>query len=226
MLSWVILSVVGGRLLLRIGYRTISLTGFVILTAGFVFLAMFERETPRFWLYLDLVLIGAGLGLTMLTLLIAVQQAVDRTKLGVATSLNQFSRAIGGAFGVAIMGAVLTAGLSTELNNAAQSGKGDLSPAQAEQLASNPNALIDEHERESLPNEIFEILQQAMAVSIHRVFWVGAVLSFLALIVAFWLPKQTNEEIHKTDESAGEKTLIAEKTTINARSQPRGITEG
>jgi EmrB/QacA subfamily drug resistance transporter len=222
MLSWVILSVVGGRLLLRIGYRTISLTGFVILTAGFVFLAMFERETPRFWLYLDLVLIGAGLGLTMLTLLIAVQQAVDRTKLGVATSLNQFSRAIGGAFGVAIMGAVLTAGLSTELNNAAQSGKGDLSPAQAEQLASNPNALIDEHERESLPNEIFEILQQAMAVSIHRVFWVGAVLSFLALIVAFWLPKQTNEEIHKTDESAGEKTLIAEKTTINARSQPRG----
>jgi hypothetical protein len=71
---------------------------------------MFERETPRFWLYLDLVLIGAGLGLTMLTLLIAVQQAVERTKLGVATSLNQFSRAIGGAFGVAIMGAVLTAG--------------------------------------------------------------------------------------------------------------------
>src|SRR6185503_10911066 len=107
MLSWVLLSVIGGRVLLKIGYRSISIAGFIVLTIGFVALALFHRETPRFWLYFDLVLVGAGLGMTMLTLLIAVQQAVDRTKLGVATSLNQFSRAIGGAFGVAIMGAFL-----------------------------------------------------------------------------------------------------------------------
>ena len=225
MLSWVIMSVVGGRLLLKIGYRTIALVGFVVLTVGFIFLALFERDTPRFWLYVDLVLIGAGLGLTMLTLLIAVQQAVERTKLGVATSLNQFSRAIGGAFGVAIMGAVLTAGLATELEKAAESGNGVLSVVQAEQLASNPNALIDPNGRSELPNEVFDILQQAMAVSIHRVFWVGAVLSFLALIVAFWLPKQTDGEIHKTDESSGERMLTAEQTSISARNQPRSITE-
>lgn len=190
MLSWVILSVVGGRLLLQMSYRTISLVGFVLLTVGFVFLALFERETPRFWLYLDLILIGAGLGLTMLTLLIAVQQAVERTKLGVATSLNQFSRAIGGAFGVAIMGAVLTAGLTTELNKVAQNGSNVLSFAQAEQLASNPNALIDPHARSGLSDAVFDALQQAMATSIHRVFWVGALLSAMALLTAFWLPKQ------------------------------------
>ena len=77
----------------------------------------------------------------MLTLLIAVQQAVERTQLGIATSLNQFTRSIGGAFGVAIMGAVLTAGLATQLHNVALSGTTSLTVDQAAVFASNPNAL-------------------------------------------------------------------------------------
>ncbi len=221
MLSWVTMSVVGGRILLKVGYRKISIVGFIILTVGFVFLALFERETPRFWLYVDLVLIGAGLGLTMLTLLIAVQQAVERTKLGVATSLNQFSRAIGGAFGVAIMGAFLTAGLATQLNNAASGGKTNLTVEQAAAFAANPNALIDPQAKSAIAPEILEILQQAMAMAIHRVFWIGAILSALALITAFFLPKQFHgSTVHRTDGNAGEKMLMAEQTTINARNQP------
>ena len=218
MLSWVSMSVVGGRFLLKIGYRSISIVGFVVLTIGFVFLAMFEIETPRFWLYFDLVLIGAGLGLTMLTLLIAVQQAVEKTKLGVATSLNQFSRAIGGAFGVAIMGAVLTAGLATQLNRAAQSGTANLTVQQAESIASNPNALIVPAEKAKLPAGVLPVLQEAMALSIHQVFWVGAFLSGLALLVIFLLPKYRG--VHVTDANVGEKMLMAEQTTINRRNEP------
>jgi MFS family permease len=212
------MSVVGGRFLLTVGYRTISIIGFIVLTTGFVFLSLFQIDTPRTWLYVDLVLIGAGLGLTMLTLLIAVQQAVEKTKLGVATSLNQFSRAIGGAFGVAIMGAVLTAGLATQLNDAAQSGTANLTVAQAAEFAANPNALIVPEEQAKLPAGVLPILQEAMATSIHKVFWVGAILSALALLVIFLLPK--HGDIHKTDENAGETMLMAEQTTINARNQP------
>ena len=51
----------------------------------------------------------------MLTLLIAVQQAVPRTQLGVATSVNQLARSLGGAVGVAVMGVMLTAGLAARL---------------------------------------------------------------------------------------------------------------
>lgn len=121
MLSWVGLSIVGGRLLLRVGYRPTCLVGFALLSFGFFLLATYQAGAPRFWLYVDLILIGAGLGLSMLTLLIAVQQSVESNQLGVATSLNQFSRSIGGAVGVAVMGAVLSAGLATKLNEAANS---------------------------------------------------------------------------------------------------------
>ncbi len=226
MLSWVSMSVVGGRLLLKLGYRSISIVGFIILTVGFVFLALFDRETARFWLYVDLVLIGAGLGLTMLTLLIAVQQAVERAKLGTATSLNQFSRAIGGAFGVAIMGAVLTAGLAAQLNKAANSGNTNLTVEQAAAFAENPNALIDPQAKASLSGETLEILQSSMAISIHKVFWVGAILSLFALLVVFLLPRQMNDdsETHTTDSDCGEKMFMAEQTTINARNQPSAET--
>ncbi|MBX7170052.1 MAG: MFS transporter [Pyrinomonadaceae bacterium] len=221
MLSWVSMSILGGRLLLKTSYRAVAISGFIILTTGFTFLSMFQRETARGWLYFDLVLVGAGLGLTMLTLLIAVQQTVERNQLGIATSLNQFSRSIGGAFGVAIMGAFLTAGLATQLNDFAKNNSSVLTVERAAQLAENPNALIEPTAKASLSPEVLNILQDAMAKSIHKVFWIGTILSLMALGMAFLLPKQT-----KKDEKIlvdGEQFLMAEQTMIDPKNEP--ITE-
>jgi EmrB/QacA subfamily drug resistance transporter len=222
MLAWVSMSVIGGRLLLRTGYRQVTIAGFVVLTTGFVFLSLFERNTPRLWLYVDLILIGAGLGLTMLTLLIASQQAVERNRLGIATSLNQFSRSIGGAFGVAIMGAFLTAGLAAQLNNVARNNSDLLSLEQAAELAENPNALIEPEAKASLSPATLDILQEAMAKSIHNVFWIGAALSLSALFVTFLLPKES--EKNEPTIVDGEQMLMAEHTTIDPKNEP--VTEG
>src|SRR5215204_3311238 len=225
MLAWVSMSVIGGRLLLKVGYRSISIIGFIILSFGFILLALFQRETPRAWLYVDLVLIGAGLGLTMLTLLIAVQQAVGRAQLGIATSLNQFSRSIGGAFGVAIMGAVLSAGLASHLQSFARTSAGTLTPERAAELASNPNALIEPEARAALQPAVLDELQEAMAASIHKVFWTGTVLSALALVVALRLPRSGDSAVAPPDEEAccaetGERMVMAEFTTLEPEDEP------
>ena len=115
MLSWVSFSVIGGRLLLRVGFRPTVLAGQSLLTAGFILLSLLGPGSPRAWLYVDLGVIGAGLGLTMLSMLIAVQQTVPRAQLGVATSLNQLARSLGGAVGVAVMGVILTSGVDARL---------------------------------------------------------------------------------------------------------------
>ncbi len=215
MLTWVTMSVIGGRLMLRVGYRIITIFGYLVLTLGFVFLAMFDRETSRVWLYVDLMVIGSGLGLTMLMLLIAVQQAVERSKLGIATSLNQFSRSIGGALGVAVMGAVLTSGLASELRRSADN-HGPLTEEQALSFASNPSALIESQARAEVPVETLAVLQSALAKAIHPVFWVGAFTAGLGLIVVLFLPKETDEE----EAVDGERLIMAEQTMINARNQP------
>jgi EmrB/QacA subfamily drug resistance transporter len=221
MLSWVSMSVIGGRLLLKFSYRPLTIAGFAILTIGFTMMSTFQTTTPRIWLYAELVIIGMGLGFTMLTLLIAVQQAVHRSQLGVATSLNQFSRAIGGAFGVAAMGVALTIGLSTQLHTLADRPGSPFTHEQAAAFAENPNALIEPSAKAALPAETLEILQNGMAAAIHPVFYVGSVVSFLALIAAFMLPKRgSGEEGDCPEEPCGEKMIMAEQTMINARNQP------
>jgi hypothetical protein len=166
-------------------------------------------------------MIGAGLGLTMLTLLIAVQQAVDRTQLGVATSLNQFSRAIGGAFGVAVMGVALTIGLGMQLHRIANLPGSPFTDEQAEEFAENPNALIEPSAKAALSPQTLASLQDAMASAVHPVFWVGAVVSILALFVTFLLPRETaSDASNRSREPVGEKMIMAEQTVINARNQP------
>jgi EmrB/QacA subfamily drug resistance transporter len=225
LLSWVGMSIIGGRLLLRVGFRPTCIVGFALMTFGFVLLSTYQIETARLWLYLDLILIGAGLGLTMLTLLIAVQQSVARTQLGIATSLNQFSRSIGGAVGVAIMGAVLSAGLAARLDEVARSGSGVLTVERAAELAANPNALIDPQARAALPPSALDALRRAMAAAIHNVFWVGTVLAALALLVSLYLPRGGDDTTAPPTEAecspeTGERMVMAELTIIDPEHEP------
>ena len=48
MLSWVTMSVIGGRLLLKVSYRPLTIIGFVLLTIGFTLMSMYGTQTPRF----------------------------------------------------------------------------------------------------------------------------------------------------------------------------------
>jgi hypothetical protein len=153
----------------------------------------------------------------MLTLLIAVQQAVERKKLGIATSLNQFSRSIGGAIGVAVMGAVLTAGLASHLRSAAETSGGSLSAEQAVEFASNPNALIEPTAKARLNADTLAILQTAMASAIHPVFWVGALMAALGFVTVLFLPRPQHDIERDID---GERMIMAEQTNINSRNQP------
>ena len=226
MLSWVGMAVVGGRLLLRVGYRKTTLAGAGLLTLGFAMLSSFGRGSARWWLYLDLVLIGAGLGLTMLTLLIAVQQAVPRAQLGTATSFNQFARSIGGAVGVAVMGAVLSAGLASQLRELGSAGAAGLTPEKAAELAAHPNALIEPAARAELPPETLDALQEALASSVRRVFWTGTALAALSLLVSFWLPREgSGAGVERPAEEACsveacERLVVAELAALDPGHEP------
>ena len=60
-------------------------------------------------------IVGLGLGLVMQVLVVAVQNSVPHSQLGTATANATFFRTIGGAFGVAILGAVFNSQLLSHL---------------------------------------------------------------------------------------------------------------
>lgn len=111
LLGWVSMSIVTGRLLPRVGFRPFILAGLSFVSVGFIGLATVRPDGPMWKMHVDLGLMGIGMGMTMLSMLLGVQAAVAREQLGVATSLGQFTRSIGGAIGVAVMGAMVSASL-------------------------------------------------------------------------------------------------------------------
>jgi len=111
LLGWVAMSIVTGRVLPRVGYRPMIVGGLALVCLGFFGLLRVGHGSPVSALYVDLGLMGLGMGMTMLSLLLALQGAVPRSRLGIATSVAQFTRSVGGAVGVALMGAVIAASL-------------------------------------------------------------------------------------------------------------------
>ena len=108
-LGWVTMSVVTGRVLLKVGYRPMLLLGPACVSLGFIGLTQIGVESSFWTLRATLAAMGIGMGMTMLTLILAVQNAVAPARLGIATSLGQFTRSIGGAVGVAVMGLLIVA---------------------------------------------------------------------------------------------------------------------
>ena len=112
-LGWVVCSIVSARLALRIGYRSLVIAGMISLTTAFFLFSEWDATLTRASAMGAVLVAGAGMGMTMVPMLIAVQNAVVRTDLGAATSLTQFFRTIGGTVGVSVMGAVMAHRLQT-----------------------------------------------------------------------------------------------------------------
>jgi hypothetical protein len=147
----------------------------------------------------------------MLTLLIAVQHAVPKHQLGTATSLNQFFRSIGGAIGVALLGAVLTSGLASNLHD-----NPALTEAQATELSENPNALVSHDAQMSIPPQALDALQDSLARSIRSVFLASLIVCAIALVFALFLPRGAPI----VGDNEGEKMVMAEMTVIDAEHEP------
>ncbi len=106
-IAWPIASITSGRLILKLGYRPPLIAGMAATVVGCLGLLLLHPAASQAQITATVALIGAGMGLTSSPLIIAIQGAVAWNQRGIATSLNQFARTIGGSFGVALMGALL-----------------------------------------------------------------------------------------------------------------------
>ena len=187
LMGWVVFSIVGGRLLLWLHFRWVMLAGMLLMVAGFVKLTMMTSQTEISAVLWNVGLAGSGMGLVMITQLIAVQSSVARERLGIATSTAQFFRSIGGAVGVAIMGAVMARGMSTQIA-AIGSSLGAGVDRGFQQLVDDPNAFLQPAIRDTVSPELVIAFQSMLAKSLHSVFIVGTVVSIIGLLSVALMP--------------------------------------
>ncbi|MFN2463570.1 MAG: MFS transporter, partial [Candidatus Dormibacteria bacterium] len=107
-LGWPLAATISGRLMLRLGYQRLVFAGTVIILIGTALLAAPPPVTPIVWVGISTFITGVGLGTLLSPLLVVLQTLVGWGDRGSVTAMNQFSRTIGGAVGVALMGILLT----------------------------------------------------------------------------------------------------------------------
>ncbi len=104
----IVMGPLAGRLTDRIGPRPLMTLGLVTVAAALFIQAQLTIHTGYMLLLPGFVLMGLGMGLVMSPMSTAAMNAVDRTKAGVASGVLSMSRMVGGTFGVAVMGALVT----------------------------------------------------------------------------------------------------------------------
>ena len=100
-------SVISGQIISRTGrYKVFPVLGTASATVALYLLSTMDSDTTRGTVTLYMILLGVGIGLSMQTLILTVQNAVSLSELGTATSSVSFFRSMGGCVGVAVFGAI------------------------------------------------------------------------------------------------------------------------
>jgi EmrB/QacA subfamily drug resistance transporter len=174
-------SIVSGQLMTRTGrYKIFPVIGAVLIVVALFLMSFIATTTPYWKLALMMLLLGAGLGLTMQTIVTAVQNSVSMRDIGTATSSTTFFRQLGGAIGTAVFGAVLTSRLAVYLAESFAGQPGGAAAGGGD-IANNVQKI------QALPEPVKTKVLDAFSGAIGDVFLVGVPFLVVAFVVALFL---------------------------------------
>jgi EmrB/QacA subfamily drug resistance transporter len=170
-----------GRILMHTGkYKIFPILGTAVMAVAMLLFSTLTVDTPILRTMSFMVVMGVGLGLSMQTLVISVQNALPPKDMGVATSSVTFFRSMGGTFGVAAALALLFGSLAGNIQHRAAAAH---LPPQIIAQFKHASALNDSSIIPHLPPLIRRVVLEGFADSMHTVF----VTVFFLLIPAFVL---------------------------------------
>ena len=170
MLGVFVTSILSGQIITRIGrYKIFPVVGTALMTIGLTLLSRITVDTSPTLASSYMLLLGAGLGMVMQILVMAVQNAVAYEQLGVATSGTTLFRSIGGTIGAALFGGIFSYVLEVHLRDAL--------PGLSEALR-DPDAIAQL--AEPLRSTYLDIFVDAL----HPVFVTAAVLALISFFLA------------------------------------------
>jgi ABC-type phosphate transport system permease subunit len=176
---------------------------------GLLLMTQLEVDTPYWQLSIYSIIIGAGLGASMQTIVIALQNAVEFKDLGIATSSNTFFRSLGGAFGTAIFGTIL----STQIGKNLESGFAELATTNPDKLAGVDPTVLSSLENNTeaiatLPVEVQNTVLEAFMNAFQVVFWAAFPVVAIGFLFALFLREKplqdSNEHASARQDAAGD----------------------
>ncbi|MFJ2396446.1 MFS transporter [Streptomyces sp. NPDC087843] len=175
-------SVVSGQLISRTGrYKVYPLLGGALSALGMWLLSRLEVDTSRLTYSVWMAVLGAGIGMVMPVLVLAVQNSVRPADLGTATSANNYFRQIGGSVGAAIFGTLFASRLADAL--------AERVPARAGTALPDPESLTPQLVH-AMPAPLRDAYIAAYADAMPRIFLYLVPVLVLGLFIAFFLKEK------------------------------------
>jgi EmrB/QacA subfamily drug resistance transporter len=185
LVAMVVTSIGSGQLISRTGrYKIPLLVGLAAMGAGFYMLSTFDVNTTNETAIEAMVLIGLGLGVTMQTYTLVVQNSVSQSDMAVATSATQLSRSIGAAIGLAILGTILSQGLASSMAKYLPASA--LKQFQAAG-SSTAGAVFDPAQLVHLPAAVAAGIRHGLADALHPVFMADLPIIAIAFIATVFI---------------------------------------
>ncbi|WP_336882472.1 DHA2 family efflux MFS transporter permease subunit [Rhodococcus globerulus] len=182
MAGLLITSIASGQLISRTGrYKVYPIVGCAVFTVGLFLLSTMDRTTSDLSTSVYLFVLGAGLGMVMQVLVLAVQNAVEYRDLGTGTSGATFFRTIGASVGVAVFGAVFNSQLAAHLTSDIPSAA--VGPCSAEVLETSTLTLP------SCPPLVQSWFLDGFADAFQVVFLIAVPIGVLAFVLSWLLPE-------------------------------------
>ncbi|MFI7346165.1 MFS transporter [Streptomyces sp. NPDC049936] len=197
----VVASIVSGQLISRTGhYRSHPILGSALSVVGMWLLSRLDADTPRLHYSLWMAVLGAGIGMVMPVLVLAVQNSVRPADLGTATSANNYFRQIGGSVGAAIFGTLFADRLTDAL--------ADRVPAEAGAGLPDAEAITPQLVH-SLPPALRDAYIEAYADAMPRIFLYLVPVLVLGLLIALFLKEKplVSHNAPVTDPETAQPTL-------------------
>ena len=194
MIAGLLLSSVGvGALITRFGHwKPYLVVGSILLTAGATLLSTIHYDTDFFLVSVYMFLLGAGVGMTMQNLVLAVQNSAKPSEIGVASSGVTFFRSLGGTVGVSLMGAALATrvtdlfGGAQEKIAAALTALGPEGATWAKQLASGALPRVA-----TMPESLRVIVEDIYAQGISSAFLIAVPFGVISILAVIFLPNRS-----------------------------------
>ncbi len=173
-------SITSGRLTSKLGrYKIFPIIGTLVLSFGLWLFSHLSLTTSEWVLGSWMFVLGIGLGMFMQIMTLAIQNSVDRSELGTATSSASFFRSLGSAFGGAIFGSILTGRLTTYLREAL--------PQHAGGATINIDSVQSGAGLHGLPPAVAHQVLEAFVRSFHDMFLLAIPFALLAFVAALFL---------------------------------------
>ena len=189
------MSITSGLLVTRTGrYKIFPILGSALIIVALLLLSTLKVDTPYWQIAFYAFFFGLGLGFTMQTVMVAVQNAVPFRDMGVATSSLTFTRSLGGAIGTAVFGAILNTRLATHLADTVAAAGVDPSKI-------TPEATGNIQAMQHLPEEIRGLVLGAYTDALTDLFLVAVPFVVVSLAIAFMLkeiPLRTGNPLENT----------------------------